>query len=137
MCGSVISIEFCLHLIKKPYFLALQFTAFPCESYELFESGSCFTCNNNNNVASGNGTSPIASANGTNKKARSVSTGSSSSSDANSVSAAASEEEDGDLGGQQHCGQLGYYSDRAKGRGSLYLLTREEEPFCGEENEPS
>ena len=30
------------------------------------------------------------------------------------------------------CGQLGYYSDRAPGRGSLYLLTRDEEPFCGE-----
>lgn len=30
------------------------------------------------------------------------------------------------------CGQLGYYSDKAPGRGSLYLLTREDEPFCGE-----
>ena len=29
------------------------------------------------------------------------------------------------------CGQLGYYSDKAPGRGSLYLLTRDEEPFCG------
>ena len=29
------------------------------------------------------------------------------------------------------CGQLGYYSDKAPGRGSLYLLTREDEPFCG------
>ena len=31
------------------------------------------------------------------------------------------------------CGQLGYYSDKAPGRGSLYLLTRDEEPFCGKE----
>ena len=37
----------------------------------------------------------------------------------------------GGSGGQGECGQLGYYSDRAPGRGSLYLLTREEEPFCG------
>ncbi len=29
------------------------------------------------------------------------------------------------------CGQLGYYSNLAPGRGSLYLLTRDEEPFCG------
>ena len=30
------------------------------------------------------------------------------------------------------CGELGYYSNLSPGRGSLYLLTREEEPFCGE-----
>lgn len=33
------------------------------------------------------------------------------------------------------CGQLGYYSDKAPGRGSLYLLTRDEEPFCGKDGE--
>jgi len=31
----------------------------------------------------------------------------------------------------QECGRLGYYSNLAKGRGSLYLMTREEDPFCG------
>ena len=31
----------------------------------------------------------------------------------------------------QECGRLGYYSNQAKGRGSLYMLTRDEEPFCG------
>ena len=56
-----------------------QFTAFPCESYEKFESGQCFSCSS----------------------------------------------EAGD------CGQLGYRSNLSPGRGSLYLLTREEEPFCG------
>lgn len=29
------------------------------------------------------------------------------------------------------CGNMGYYADRSTGRGQLYLLTREEEPFCG------
>ena len=56
-----------------------KFTAFPCESYEKFESGECFSCSS----------------------------------------------EAGD------CGQLGYRSNMSPGRGSLYLLTREEEPFCG------
>ncbi|KAI4462145.1 lipase [Holotrichia oblita] len=28
------------------------------------------------------------------------------------------------------CGNMGYYADRAKGRGQLYLITRDEEPFC-------
>ncbi|XP_017771250.1 PREDICTED: uncharacterized protein LOC108558749 [Nicrophorus vespilloides] len=28
------------------------------------------------------------------------------------------------------CGNMGYYSDRSKGRGQLYLITRDEEPFC-------
>ena len=32
------------------------------------------------------------------------------------------------------CGQLGYYSNLAPGRGSLYLLTRDEEPFCGKKD---
>ena len=32
----------------------------------------------------------------------------------------------------QECGRLGYYSNLAKGRGSLYLMTRDGEPFCGE-----
>lgn len=26
---------------------------------------------------------------------------------------------------------MGYYADRSLGRGQLYLITREEEPFCG------
>lgn len=32
--------------------------------------------------------------------------------------------------GQRRCGNMGYYADRSLGRGQLYLLTREEEPFC-------
>ncbi|XP_050437348.1 uncharacterized protein LOC126843699 [Adelges cooleyi] len=28
------------------------------------------------------------------------------------------------------CGTMGYYSDKSPGRGKLYLLTRDEEPFC-------
>ncbi|XP_019760176.2 uncharacterized protein LOC109537746 isoform X2 [Dendroctonus ponderosae] len=28
------------------------------------------------------------------------------------------------------CGNMGYYADRSKGRGQLFLITREEEPFC-------
>jgi len=55
-----------------------KFTAFPCDSYEKFESGQCFTCNS-------------------------------------------------EVG---ECGELGYYSNLSPGRGSLYLLTRETEPFC-------
>jgi len=55
-----------------------KFTAFPCDSYEKFESGQCFTCNS-------------------------------------------------EVG---ECGELGYRSNQSPGRGSLYLLTREEEPFC-------
>lgn len=55
-----------------------KFTAFPCDSYEKFESGQCFTCNS-------------------------------------------------EVG---ECGELGYRSNESPGRGSLYLLTREEEPFC-------
>lgn len=29
-----------------------------------------------------------------------------------------------------HCGNMGYYADKSSGRGQLYLVTREEEPFC-------
>ncbi|XP_050293275.1 uncharacterized protein LOC126733886 [Anthonomus grandis grandis] len=32
--------------------------------------------------------------------------------------------------GDSKCGNMGYYADRSKGRGQLYLITREEEPFC-------
>nr|CAD7449859.1 unnamed protein product [Timema bartmani] len=32
----------------------------------------------------------------------------------------------------RHCGNMGYYADRSHGRGTLYLVTRDEEPFCGE-----
>lgn len=28
------------------------------------------------------------------------------------------------------CGNMGYYADKSTGRGQLYLVTREEEPFC-------
>lgn len=28
------------------------------------------------------------------------------------------------------CGDMGYYSDESSARGQLYLVTREEEPFC-------
>ena len=31
----------------------------------------------------------------------------------------------------EKCGQLGYYSDKMPGRDSLFLMTREDEPFCG------
>ncbi|XP_046408288.1 uncharacterized protein LOC124172835 [Ischnura elegans] len=31
---------------------------------------------------------------------------------------------------QMPCGNMGYYADRSSGRGSLYLITRDEEPFC-------
>ncbi|GJQ83861.1 hypothetical protein Trydic_g6739 [Trypoxylus dichotomus] len=31
---------------------------------------------------------------------------------------------------ERKCGNMGYYADRAKGRGQLYLITRDEEPFC-------
>uniref|UniRef100_A0A2S2NSL3 Pancreatic lipase-related protein 1 n=1 Tax=Schizaphis graminum TaxID=13262 RepID=A0A2S2NSL3_SCHGA len=29
------------------------------------------------------------------------------------------------------CGNMGYHSDKSPGRGKMYLLTRDEEPFCG------
>ncbi|CAH0555695.1 unnamed protein product [Brassicogethes aeneus] len=31
---------------------------------------------------------------------------------------------------ERNCGNMGYYADRSKGRGQLYLATRDEEPFC-------
>ncbi|KPJ11276.1 Pancreatic lipase-related protein 1 [Papilio machaon] len=31
---------------------------------------------------------------------------------------------------ERRCGNMGYYADRSLGRGPLYLVTREEEPFC-------
>ena len=31
----------------------------------------------------------------------------------------------------ENCGNMGYYADKAPGRGKLYLMTRDEEPFCG------
>ncbi|KAK6640126.1 hypothetical protein RUM43_008403 [Polyplax serrata] len=31
---------------------------------------------------------------------------------------------------KQECGNMGYYADKSTARGSLYLITREEEPFC-------
>ncbi|XP_016948067.1 uncharacterized protein LOC108023287 [Drosophila biarmipes] len=40
-------------------------------------------------------------------------------------------QDDEDLAeGVPRCGNMGYYADRSTGRGQLYLLTREEEPFC-------
>ncbi|KAJ8960019.1 hypothetical protein NQ318_009455 [Aromia moschata] len=31
---------------------------------------------------------------------------------------------------ERTCGNMGYYADRSTGRGQLYLITRDEEPFC-------
>ena len=40
-------------------------------------------------------------------------------------------QDDEDLAeGVPRCGNMGYYADRSTGRGQLYLVTREEEPFC-------
>lgn len=40
-------------------------------------------------------------------------------------------QDDEDLAeGVPRCGNMGYYADKSTGRGQLYLLTREEEPFC-------
>ncbi|TMW42475.1 hypothetical protein DOY81_012446 [Sarcophaga bullata] len=40
-------------------------------------------------------------------------------------------QDDEDLAeGVPRCGNMGYYADRSSGRGQLYLVTREEEPFC-------
>ncbi|XP_001991014.2 uncharacterized protein LOC6565140, partial [Drosophila grimshawi] len=40
-------------------------------------------------------------------------------------------QDDEDLAeGVPRCGNMGYYADRSTGRGQLYLLTRDEEPFC-------
>lgn len=30
----------------------------------------------------------------------------------------------------RECGNMGYYADRSRGKGQLYLITRDEEPFC-------
>lgn len=32
------------------------------------------------------------------------------------------------------CGNMGYYADKSRGRGQMYLTTRDEEPFCGKNN---
>lgn len=32
--------------------------------------------------------------------------------------------------GDRQCGNMGYYADKSNGRGTLFLITREEEPFC-------
>ncbi|XP_049846393.1 uncharacterized protein LOC126298898 [Schistocerca gregaria] len=32
--------------------------------------------------------------------------------------------------GDRQCGNMGYYADRSHGRGTLFLITRDEEPFC-------
>ena len=79
-------------------------TAFPCESYEKFERGECFSCN----------------------------AGPSSSSTNNLLNILNKNVGCSQLQPAKACGKMGYYSDQAAGRGSLYLLTREEEPFCGE-----
>ncbi|KAJ0180027.1 hypothetical protein K1T71_004618 [Dendrolimus kikuchii] len=39
--------------------------------------------------------------------------------------------------GTRRCGNMGYYADRSLGRGQLYLLTREEEPFCAHQYQVS
>lgn len=38
--------------------------------------------------------------------------------------------EDGEHYNDSRCGNMGYYADKSTGRGQLYLVTREEEPFC-------
>lgn len=41
------------------------------------------------------------------------------------------EEMEGDaFASESRCGNMGYYADKSTGRGQLYLVTREEEPFC-------
>ncbi|XP_037077008.1 pancreatic triacylglycerol lipase-like [Pollicipes pollicipes] len=37
-------------------------------------------------------------------------------------------------GGSNVCGQMGYYADRSSARGKLFLVTREEEPFCANQH---
>ena len=69
-------------------------TAFPCESYEKFERGECFSCSSGAAAAG----APISI---------------------------------GGIPPPKYCGNMGYYSDKASGRGSQYLLTRDGEPFCG------
>ena len=69
-------------------------TAFPCESYEKFERGECFSCSSGAAAAG----APISI---------------------------------GGIPPPKYCGKMGYYSDKASGRGSQYLLTRDGEPFCG------
>lgn len=32
--------------------------------------------------------------------------------------------------GNEPCGNMGYYSNKLSSRGQMYLITREEEPFC-------
>lgn len=38
--------------------------------------------------------------------------------------------DEGDNYKDARCGNMGYYADKSTGRGQLYLVTREEEPFC-------
>ena len=86
--------------------------AFPCESYEKFETGACFTCDQRQ-------PQPLQ------LTARSKQVSSHPLPPPPPLVPGLTS---GSVGG---CGKLGYYSDKAPGRGSLYLLTREEEPFCG------
>ena len=62
----------------------------PCESYEKFERGECFSCTGETKL--GLVGPPIL---------------------------------------PKFCGKMGYHSDKAPGRGSQYLMTRDGEPFCG------
>ena len=67
-------------------------TAFPCESYEKFERGECFSCSASTGGKKLGPGGPLLT---------------------------------------KSCGKMGYHSDKATGRGSQYLLTRDGEPFCG------
>lgn len=40
------------------------------------------------------------------------------------------DETEGGAIADSRCGNMGYYADKSTGRGQLYLVTREEEPFC-------
>lgn len=33
-------------------------------------------------------------------------------------------------GSESECGDMGFYSDKSSARGQLFLVTRDEEPFC-------
>lgn len=80
------------------------FPAFPCASYDDFLLGQCFPCDGG-------------AAMQTHATESSAITTQSPLSQSGAAAAA-------------HCGNMGYYADRSTGRGQLYLVTREEEPFC-------
>lgn len=38
-------------------------------------------------------------------------------------------------GVERPCGEMGYYSNESPARGQLYLITRDEEPFCAHQHQ--